>query len=153
MTSSKSSFSPRRSARLAAVQALYQLDQSQDQLNKIVAEFITYRFPNKREGDFHYFKPDVELFKSLTNGVTGNLKEIDELIESNLMQNWRLERLPNVMLNLLRAACFELKYESLVPTPVIINEYIEITKDFFPDTESSFVNGILDVISKKVREI
>lgn len=142
--------SSRRSARLGAVQALYQIEQTNQEILSAIEEFINYRFP-LLEGEVQYFKPDLALFKNLVQGVSDSLGNLDQLIEENLSENWRLERIPSVMRAILRAACHELKNESLVPTPVIINEYVEISKEFFQDKEVSFANGILDIIAKKVR--
>ena len=142
--------SSRRSARLGAVQALYQIEQINQEVESAIEEFISHRFPLLGE-EMQYFKPDLDLFKNLVQGVSHNLVSLDTLIEENLSENWRLERLPSVMRAILRAACHELNNESLVPTPVIINEYVEISKEFFQDKEVSFANGILDIIAKKVR--
>ncbi len=142
--------SSRRSARLGAVQALYQIEQTNQGVEPAIEEFIHHRFPLLEE-EVHYFKPDIVLFKNLVQGVSHSLESIDQLIAENLSENWCLERLPTVMRAILRSACYELKDESLVPTPVIINEYIEIAKEFFQDKEVSFANGILDIIAKQVR--
>ncbi len=142
--------SSRRSARLGAVQALYQIEQTGQSGEPAIAEFISHRFPLLQE-EMHYFKPDIALFRNLVLGVSDNLENIDLLIEENLSESWRLERLPSVMRAILRSACYELKDEALVLTPVIINEYVEISKEFFEDKEVSFANGILDIIAKQVR--
>ena len=142
--------SARRSARLATVQALYQQEQTGGDINAIVAEFTEHRF-SPLQKDSLYFNPDVPLFQSLVLGVTENLEALDALVEANLAENWKLDRLPSVMRAILRTASFELRFEEIVPTPVIINEYIEISKEFFQDKDISFVNGILDVISRHTR--
>ena len=142
--------SSRRSSRLAAVQALYQLEQTGQEIQTILDEFTQHRFSLLQE-DKIYFNPDVPFFQSLVLGVCKNSKELNELIEKHLAENWRLDRLPSVMRGILLAACYELSCEEIVPLPVILNEYIEISKEFFQDKEVSFVNGILDVISKNAR--
>ncbi|MBY0462632.1 MAG: transcription antitermination factor NusB [Alphaproteobacteria bacterium] len=142
--------SSRRSARLAAVQALYQLEQTGQDVETILNEFTEHRFSLLQEEKI-YFNPDIPFFQNLVLGVHKNSKELNELIEKHLVENWRLDRLPSVMRGILLAACYELSYEDIVPLPVILNEYIEISKEFFQDKEVSFVNGILDVISKNTR--
>lgn len=143
--------SSRRSSRLAAVQALYQWDQTGHNIETIINEFTEHRFSLLQEDEL-YFNPDVPFFKSLVLGVHQNLDTLNALIEKRLAENWRLERLPSVMKGILLAACYELSFEEIVPLPVILNEYIEISKEFFQDKEVSFVNGILDVISKNTRK-
>ncbi|MBY0281256.1 MAG: transcription antitermination factor NusB [Alphaproteobacteria bacterium] len=142
--------SSRRSSRLAAVQALYQLEQTEQNVETILKEFTEHRFSLLQEEKI-YFNPDVPFFQNLVLGVYKNSKELNELIEKHLVENWRLDRLPSVMRGILLAACYEISYEDIVPLPVILNEYIEISKEFFQDKEVSFVNGILDVISKNTR--
>lgn len=142
--------SSRRSSRLAAVQALYQLEQTGHAVETILDEFTEHRFSLPQE-DKLYFNPDVPFFQNLVLGVHKNSAALNELIEKHLAENWRLDRLPSVMRGILLAACYEISYEEIVPLPVILNEYIEISKEFFQDKEVSFVNGILDVISKSAR--
>jgi transcription antitermination protein NusB len=140
----------RRSSRMAAVQALYQIEQNQQDVSSVVNEFMTHHFTG---GNTIFEKsPDVEFFKILVNGVHTNTENVDETIQQCLQENWSVVRLSSVMRNLLRSAAYELLYEPLVPTPVILNEYIEVGKDFFQGREVGFVNGILDAIAKKVRQ-
>lgn len=143
--------SSRRSSRLAAVQALYQLEQTSQEVETIMIEFKDHRFSLLQE-DRLYFNPDIIFFESLVRGVSKNSATLRELIEKYLAENWRLDRLPSVMRAILLAACYELNHEEVVPLPVVLNEYIEISKEFFEEKEVSFVNGILDVISKNVRK-
>ncbi len=142
--------SSRRSSRLAAIQALYQLEQTDHAVETILDEFIQHRFSLLQEENI-CFNPDIPFFQNLVMGVHKNSVALSELIEKYLTENWRFDRLPSVMRGILLAACYEISHEDLVPLPVILNEYIEISKEFFQDKEVSFVNGILDVISKNSR--
>ena len=72
-------------------------------------------------------------------------------IQKHLQDNWKIDRLAAVARSLLRSACYELMFEQLVPTPVVLNEYIEVARDFLDEREVKFVNGILDNIAKSVR--
>ena len=78
------------------------------------------------------------------------IPDIDDEIQKYLQDNWRKDRLAPVVRSLLRSACYELMFEPLVPTPVVLNEYIEVARDFLDEREVKFVNGILDNIAKSV---
>ena len=142
--------SARHSSRLAAVQALYQIEQTDDSCLDVIEQFVTYRLNSSKE-DTQYFNPDVDFFKQIVCGVIENKSDLDLIIEENLSENWRLERIASVTRAIFRAASYELLKEELIPTPVIINEYIEIGKEFFEDSEAAFINSMLDVISKSLR--
>ncbi len=147
---SQQGVSTRRLSRLNAVQALYQHELSGDDIEYIInqftsATFKTYVSLNK------ILKPEPEFLKELVLGVQAHFPSLDQDISNHLSSGWHLERVSIVTLSILRLAVYELKYQPLTPTPVIINEYIEVTKDFFEEKEAAFVNGILDAIAKKYR--
>lgn len=138
----------RHSARLAAVQGLYQMEQSEVIAEKVIRDMISDGF-STLEG---YTKPDIDLFEELIMGASGASLEYDEIIKPFLAEKWKIERLASVVRMILRLGVFELKVRLSTPENIIINEYIEITKDFFPEgKESQFVNSVLDKIAKQVR--
>jgi N utilization substance protein B len=141
---------PRHSARVAAVQALYQIEQSNVDATKAVSEMIESNFATTAsEG---YVKPDLTLFNQLVIESSINIKILDDIITPYLAENWKIERLATVMRMILRLAVFELKECLLIPKTVIINEYIEITKEFFPGgKETNFVNSLLDKVAHTLR--
>lgn len=140
----------RPAARLAAVQALYQLEQEPTTPQKVVLEFINHRFNEIMEGT-RFITPDKTLFQNIVLGVMERLSVLDPMIVSTLSQEWRLERMESVVRAILRAAVFELIQDTTVPTPVVINEYIEITKAFCSGPEIAFVNASLDALAKLLR--
>lgn len=141
---------PRHSARIAAVQALYQHDQTQENINVIVLDMIKSEFSSLKEED--YIAPEIELFKDLTQNGSALLNEIDPIIETFLSDQWKLSRLSYTLRAILRLATFELKTNPMIAENIIFNEYIEITKEFSESkSEVSFVNGILDKIAKNLR--
>jgi len=150
MTQKKSNKSARHSARIALVQALYQHEQTQQNTTIIAREFIDHHFINTdQEAD--YFAPDQSYFQRLMEAIPLKIPEIDLEIQNYLQDNWKMDRLAAVVRSLLRSACYELMFEPLVPTPVVLNEYIEVARDFLDEREVKFVNGILDNIAKNVR--
>lgn len=140
----------RPAARLAAVQALYQLEQEPTTPQKVILEFLNYRFQEIVDG-IRFITPDKTLFQDIVRGVMDHIADLDPLVCSILSEGWRLERLESVVRAILRAAVFELNRDQVIPSPVVINEYVEIAKAFCSDSEVAFVNGSLDSLAKLLR--
>ena len=140
----------RSAARLAAVQALYQLDMEAPALAKLLDEFHRHRLGAEIEGE-QYAEPEVAFFDDVVQGVAARREEIDDLIASKLAEGWKLERLDKTMLQVLRAGTFELLARADVPTASAITEYVDVAHAFFEAREAKFVNGVLDAVSKVVR--
>ena len=134
-------------ARLAAVQALYQMEVSGVGAEAVVREFTEHRFDRDIEG--HTLgQADETFFAELVRGVVGEQGEIDRAIVKRLAQGWRLERIDATLRAILRAGAFELMRRPDVPCEVAIDEYVEVAKSFFEGPEPGFVNGALDGIAK-----
>ena len=140
----------RSSARLAAVQALYQIEANGSPAKTVVKEFLDYRI-NEIIDETPLEKADADFFSDIVIGTNDRRDEIDELIKSNLSDDWILDRIESVTRAAIRAGIYEIIARVDVPTSVIINEYIDATKAFFDDGTSSFVNGVLDKIAKENR--
>ncbi len=146
----KSPVSTRRLSRLNAVQILYQHEQTETEVGQIIAQYRNYA----TEIDTNlasFLQPDEPFLQEIVVGVLEHREVIDEEITAYLSSEWRFDRLSLVMRNILRLAVYELKFQPLVPTAVILNEYIEISRDFFGESETAFANGILDTIAQKQR--
>ena len=145
----------RSTARLAAVQALYQIQMEGTALNKLLDEFHQHRLGREIDDEDHgeatYAEAEVEFFDDLVRGVSGRREEIDELLLARLADGWTLARLDKTMLQVLRAGAYELIARADVPTASAINEYVDVAKAFFDDREAKFVNGILDALAKEAR--
>lgn len=99
----------------------------------------------------HNAKSSVRTYaENLIRGVLAHLTELDSVIEP-IVENFRIERIANVDRNILRLAVYELQHVPEVPTPVVINEAIEIAKNLGGNESGSFVNGVLHKIAHKVR--
>lgn len=142
----------RTAARLGAIQALYQLEQEPRDPTQVVLEFTLHRFNQVIEG-VKAMNPDSELFSEIVLGAQQHQQSIDEMIATVLSADWRLERLDAVVRAILRAATYELVHNPLVPTPVVINEYVELAKSFYEGREAGFVNASLDVLAQKLRKV
>jgi len=140
----------RSAARLAAVQALYQIEASGSVALIVVQEFVDHRFGEIID-DSQISSADSNFFSDIVLGVDKWATKIDEHIKSNLSANWSLERIESVARAVLRAGTYEIIARPDVPTSVVINEYIDVAKAFFEDSTPGFVNGVLDKIAGKIR--
>lgn len=140
----------RAAARLAAVQALYQLEMESTELARLLDEFHRHRLGAEIEGD-QYADAEVAFFDDTVRGVAARREEIDILLEEKLAEGWRLERLDKTMLQVLRAGAWELLARADVPTATTISEYVDVAHAFFESREAKFVNGVLDAVAKDVR--
>ena len=142
----------RGAARLAAVQALYQMDIGGTGVLEVVSEYETHRLGQEVDGDT-YLKADASWFRSIVAGVVRDQKAIDPMIAQALQDDWALSRIDSTVRAILRAGTFERLERKDVPVPVIVTEYVEIARAFFEDEEPKLVNAVLDRIAKQVRGI
>lgn len=140
----------RGAARLAAVQALYQMDIAGSGVLEVVAEYETHRLGQELDGDT-YLKADASWFRSIVAGVVRDQTIIDPLIRSALQDDWSLSRIDSTVRAILRSGTFELLERKDVPVAVIVTEYVEIAHAFFSEDEPKLVNAVLDRIAKQVR--
>jgi N utilization substance protein B len=141
---------PRSAARVGAVQALYQMDLAQTDLDDVIGEFLAARLGPKAE-DRALAEADVAFFSDLLKGVVRRQREIDPLIDQQLAQGWRLIRIDSILRAVLRSGVFELLERTDVPGKVVINEYIQVAHAFFSDEEPRVVNGVLDKLARRLR--
>ena len=137
-------------ARLAAVQALYQMEVSSAGVEHVIREFVEHRFDRDVEGET-LASADEAFFAELVRGVVADQGRVDQTIAKRLAENWRLERLDATVRAILRAGAYELAHRPDVPTEVVIDEYVEVAKSFFEGVEPGFVNGALDGVARDVR--
>jgi transcription antitermination protein NusB len=146
----KSAALSRSQARLAAVQALYQMDLAETDLAAVIEEFKAHRLGGEAENDTAT-QADPEHFATLLKGVVRRQREIDPMVDRQLAEGWRLTRIDSIVRAILRAAAFELMELKDVPPRVIISEYIEVAHAFFEGDEPRVVNGVLDHLARKLR--
>ena len=140
----------RASARLAAVQALYQMELSGQGTDAVIEEFVDLRFGMDVDGDTLY-EADAAFFSELVRGVIEHQTDIDQAIDSFLAEDWPLARLEAILRALLRPAAFELLIRGDVPARVVLNEYVDLGSAFFGEAETVFANGVLNRLARKVR--
>jgi N utilization substance protein B len=145
--SPKAYFKSRTAGRLAAIQALFQIEQTRESASSVVLEFLTHRLKDAESG---VSKFDTSFFTKLVEGAWKDHEQSDEIIKGALKAGWTLDRIEPVTRAVLRASLYEL-LSTQTPSAVIIDEYLNLTHVFFSDTEVSFVNGMLNTIAKKIR--
>lgn len=141
----------RRAARLAAVQALYQMEVSGATTADVLEEFRAGKLPRESEAADASAEGDAELFKVLVEAAVERQATLDRAIARHLNKGWRLERLDAVARAILRAGACELEQRKDIPIAVVIDEYVEIAHDFFDGPEPGFVNATLDACAKDLR--
>jgi len=151
-----SAHASRSVARLAAVQALYQMEVSAIGVEAVIREFTDHRFDRDIEGGGEgesatLASADEAFFAELVRGVVAQQKKVDAAVVKRLAEGWRLERLDATVRAILRAGAYELIHREDVPTEVAIDEYVEVAKSFFEGAEPGFVNGALDGVARDVR--
>lgn len=140
----------RGASRLAAVQALYQMDVGGVSLEDVLAEFETWRLGRELDG-VTYREADPAFFRDLVSGVVRDQRELDPRIQVAMMDGWPLTRLDVTLRAILRAATWELSGKKDVPAPVVISEYVDVAKAFFEKDEPRIVNGVLDKLAREIR--
>ncbi|HKX09598.1 MAG TPA: transcription antitermination factor NusB [Stellaceae bacterium] len=138
-------------ARLAAVQALYQIELTSADPGAVVSEFLAHRLGREIDGD-QYAEADRGYFADLVKGCSERCEDVDGIVAAALPPDWPLARLESVLRAILRAGTYELLARSDVPARVAINEYVEIAHAFFSGKEPGMVNGVLDRIARTLRE-
>ena len=146
MQSNKTPFKGRTVSRLAAVQALFQIEQTGASASTVVLEFLDLRL-NKKKG---VQKADTTFFAKLVEGAWKDHEKNDEILVGALKTGWSLDRIESVTRAIFRASLYEI-IETQTSPAVIIDEYLNITHNFFNESEVSFVNGVLNTIAQKVR--
>lgn len=140
----------RSAARLAAVQALYQMDMEKVGIARLLNEFHAHRLGAEIE-DAQYADADADFFDDVVSGVDARREEIDTLVDGKLGEQWKMERLDKTMLQILRCGTYELIARADVPTATIIDEYLDVAHAFFDKKDAKFVNGLLDAVAREKR--
>jgi N utilization substance protein B len=140
----------RSAARLAAVQALYQMDVSGKGVIDALAEFEAFWIGREVDG-FSFEPAENTFFRDLLGGVVREQRAIDGRIDATLAAGWPLKRIEAVLRAILRGGAYELMFRRDVPARVVISEYVDITHSFYAEDEPGLVNAVLDAIAREVR--
>lgn len=140
----------RGAARLAAVQALYQLDIAGAMLSDVLAEFESFRLGAELDGE-QYREADATYFREIVTGVVRDQRDLDPMVHGALTAGWPLQRLDATLRAILRAGAWELAARSDVPGRVVVSEYVDIARAFFDADLAGMVNAVLDGLARKLR--
>ena len=150
MTAPKDKANRRGAARLAAVQALYQMDIAGKGLNDILAEFESHWLGREVEGE-QYLPAEAAFFRDIVGGFTAEQRRLDPLIDQALAAGWPLKRVEAIVRAILRAGAFELDKRSDIPARVVVSEYVGVANAFVDREETGMVNAVLDALARKFR--
>lgn len=137
----------RGAARLAAVQALYQMDIGHATLEDTLSQFGAFHLGREIEGE-QYLPADADFFRQIVSGVAKHQLAIDPAVDRGLT-GWPIERVDAILRAILRAAAFELLRRRDIPPRVVITEYVDVAKAFYEDDATGLVNGVLDAIARE----
>jgi N utilization substance protein B len=140
----------RGAARLAAVQALYQMDLAGTGLNDVMAEFERHWLGGEVEG-VQYQPAEVAYFRDIVGGVLREQSRLDPQIDAALHSGWPLKRIEAILRAVLRAGSYELACRPDVPARVVTSEYVDIARAFVDKEETGLVNAVLDVLARQLR--
>jgi N utilization substance protein B len=140
----------RGAARLAAVQALYQMDMAGSGINDVFAEFESHWIGNEVEGE-QYLPAEAAFFRDVVSGVVRDQKKLDPLIDEALSKGWPLKRIDAILRAVLRAGSYELEHRKDVPARVVVSEYVDVANAFVERDETGMVNAVLDQIARQFR--
>lgn len=137
----------RRRSRELALQMLYQIELGGTGVDEVVASWSPEGTGEEDEETSSLAPEDerspLEYAETLVRGVVSHGEEIDQLIRAQA-EHWRLERMSVVDRSVLRMATYELLFQTDVPHVVVVDEAIELAKQFGTEQSGAFVNGILD---------
>jgi transcription antitermination protein NusB len=140
----------RGAARLAAVQALYQMDLAGTGLNEIVAEFESHWLGSEVEGA-QYRPAEAGFFRDIVAGVVREQTRLDPQIDAALARGWPLKRIEAILRAVLRAGCYELACRRDVPARAVMSEYVDVASAFVDDNETGMINAVLDQLARQAR--
>ena len=149
--SSERKANQRGAARLAAVQALYQMDIAGTGINDILAEFESHWMGQEVEGN-QYLPAEAAFFREVVGGVVREQRNLDPLIDAALVQSWPLKRIEAILRAVLRAGAYELGHRNDVPARVIVSEYVDVANAFVDKDETGMVNAVLDQLARNFRK-
>ena len=140
----------RGAARLAAVQALYQMDIAGAGLNDIFAEFESHWLGNEVEGE-KYLPAEAAFFRDVVSGVVRDQSKLDPLVDDALAKGWPLKRIDAIIRAVMRAGAYELEHRKDVPARVVVTEYVDVANAFVDREETGMVNAVLDQLARRFR--
>jgi transcription antitermination protein NusB len=150
---SRSGLGGRAAARLAAVQALYQMKMTGEGASSVIDDFMTHHLagPDSDPEVPGLGKADRDFFRDLVEGVASEADSLDDMLTAVLAEDWPVERLESVLGLILRAGAYELGHRPEVPPRVVVSQYVDLAHAFLDDKQTAMVNGVLDRLARHLR--
>lgn len=142
--------SQRRAARLAAVQALYQIEMTDTPAERVVPDFLSHGLGQEIDG-VPLANLDRAFFGGLVIGVSKDGEELDDMLSAMLAEAWPIERLETLLKIILRAGAYELAHRPEIPAQAVVSEYVALAHAFFDGKEPGMANGVLDALARYLR--
>ena len=145
----------RRKGRILAFQGVYSWDVSKSSVEDIL-KFSWLQKDSESEDKEQEQTPSSGLLEEKTfasliiTGTIEHISEIDELIKNHLSENWTLERINKVSLAILRTSIFEMKFQNGSQPKIVIDEAVNIAREYGLEDSYKFINAVLDKIGKEV---
>ncbi len=133
------------SARLSAVQALYQADQNKQSMRAVLDEYLHHRSDMEVDGE-RLVQPDGALLKKILYGVDERRPELESIIDANLNKDAQDRKVEPLLRAILICGAYELLVQE-IDSPIIINDYLNVAHSFYDRNEVALINGVLDSIS------
>lgn len=145
--------SGRRSARLAAVQALYQMKMADQDVEPVIDDFLRHRLVEAAPDteDLGLERADRDFFQDLVRGVARETESLDDMLTAVLAEDWPVERLEAILKLILRSGAFELGHWPHVPARVVVSQYVDLAHAFLDDRQTAMTNGVLDRLARHMR--
>ncbi|MFX0541439.1 transcription antitermination factor NusB [Roseovarius sp. S4756] len=141
----------RSAARLYAVQALFQMEHSDQNVNSVYLEFLDHRFGAEFDDETDMIEGDQDHFRMVLDRAVDQQRPIDQMTDRALVAKWPIARIDPTLRALFRAAGAEFLGDE-TPPRVIITEYVDVATSFFPEgKEPKFVNAVLDHMAREAR--
>ncbi len=139
----------RRKGRIIAFQALYSWDVSKSSLDDLLS-FSWLQKSDEQETDepTESAKEERTFASIIISGTISHIDEIDKLIENHLSSSWSMERISRVSLAILRTSVYEILFQNGSEPRIVIDEAVNISKDYDTDDSYKFINAVLDKIGK-----
>ena len=150
MKAGKDKANRRGAARLAAVQALYQMDIAGTGLNEILPQFESHWLGREVEGE-QYLPAEAAFFRDIVCGFADAQRRLDPLIDAALAAGWPLKRVEAIVRAVLRAGAYELDKRADIPARVVVSEYVGVANAFVDRDETGMVNAVLDALARQFR--
>ena len=144
-----SNFARASAARLMAVQAVYQMMYSHASAQSVIEDYLYHRSGSNLGEDVEAMPPDGGLFSAIVQGVQQDSQNLDAVIATYSGRHWR--ELDALLQAILRCFAYEVINHSRIDAPILISDYIEVTKAFYDRDEARLVNGITDAMAKDIR--